>query len=127
MLYGMSTLVSIVPCPLSPYVFTIFVSSFIYFFFLFSIVDSEVKRVSSHEFVSDTLQATSQDIVEVQENMKKLTIKPGNNGKVSVFLFFFCCLILFGLFFLIYIYVRFCVRFRFSVSLYPDSISLIFT
>lgn len=42
-------------------------------------IDSEIKEASSHEFVSDTLQASSQDLVEVQENMKKFAIKPSNN------------------------------------------------
>lgn len=42
------------------------------FYFYFKL-DKAVKNTSD-EFVSDTLQATSQDLVEVQEGMKKLVL-----------------------------------------------------
>lgn len=35
----------------------------------------------THEFVSDYLQASSQDIVEVQEGMKKLALGSKHQGK----------------------------------------------
>lgn len=36
-----------------------------------------------HEFVSDTLQASSEDLVEVQEGMKKLVLGAKNKGKTD--------------------------------------------
>ncbi|XP_022914917.1 synapse-associated protein of 47 kDa isoform X2 [Onthophagus taurus] len=37
-------------------------------------LDKDVKEIEPHEFVSDSLKVTSQDIVEVQEQMRKLTM-----------------------------------------------------
>lgn len=36
-----------------------------------------------HEFVSDTLQASSEDLVEVQEGMKKLVLGSKSKGKIA--------------------------------------------
>lgn len=44
-------------------------------------LDEQVKDLPSHEFVSDYLQASSQDIVEVQEGMKKLALGSKHQGK----------------------------------------------
>lgn len=35
-----------------------------------------------HEFVSDTLQASTEDLNEVREGMKKLALGSKNNGKI---------------------------------------------
>ncbi|KAK4871755.1 hypothetical protein RN001_015879 [Aquatica leii] len=42
-------------------------------------IDRSIKDMASDEFVSDTLQATSQDLVEVHEGMKKLTFGTTKN------------------------------------------------
>lgn len=44
--------------------------------------DNSSKAV--HEFVSDMLQASSEDIVEVREGMKKLALRSKVNGKISL-------------------------------------------
>lgn len=36
-----------------------------------------------HEFVSDTMQASSEDLVEVQEGMKKLVLGSKSKGKIG--------------------------------------------
>lgn len=47
-----------------------------------SLVDSATKDV--HEFVSDSLQASSEDLVEVREGMKKLALGSKTNGKIYI-------------------------------------------
>lgn len=44
--------------------------------------DNATKGV--HEFVSDMLQASSEDLVEVREGMKKLALGSKANGKICV-------------------------------------------
>lgn len=44
--------------------------------------DSQVKELPSHEFVSDYLKASSQDVNEVQEGMKRLTLGSKHQGKI---------------------------------------------
>lgn len=38
-----------------------------------------------HEFVSDMLQVSSEDLVEVREGMKRLALGSKANGKICVF------------------------------------------
>lgn len=51
-------------------------------------LDEKKSNISDHEFVSDTLQSTTQDLVEVKEGMKKLGLGM-KNGKFSFTSFFF--------------------------------------
>lgn len=49
--------------------------------------DREIKGLPTHEFVSDYMKASTQDVNEVQEGMKKLTnLGSKHQGKS----FFFC-------------------------------------
>lgn len=50
------------------------------FFYFVSLDNSATKSV--HEFVSDMLQASSEDLVEVQEGMKKLALGSKATGKI---------------------------------------------
>lgn len=59
------------------------------FVFFITILDKEVKNTPD-EFVSDSLQASSQDLVEVQEGMKKLSLGPKHCGKQYFFNFVLC-------------------------------------
>lgn len=47
-------------------------------------LDSQVKELPSHEFVSDYLKASSQDVNEVQEGMKRLTLGSKHQGKIFI-------------------------------------------
>lgn len=61
---------------------------------LFYVLD-EAKDLPSHEFVSDYLQASSQDIVEVQEGMKKLSLGSKRQGKVcsiNIYVLLYFCM-----------------------------------
>lgn len=44
-------------------------------------LEKGVKDLASHEFVSDYLQASSKDLDEVQEGMKKLALGSVHKGK----------------------------------------------
>lgn len=49
--------------------------------FLFNLkLDDEVRE--SHEFVSDTMQPSTQDLIEVQEGMKRLTMGGKRQGMI---------------------------------------------
>lgn len=61
---------------------TLNVAIFLFLFYFYFILDIDVdSKMSAPEFVSDTLQATTQDLVEVQEGMKKLGLGV-KNGKI---------------------------------------------